>query len=190
MEIVFMFNIFGLAFFIQSLVNKTQTGNLLMKVIILGISVLSIAIARPEISLFAKLLFCLFPQVTQILALQTLLNLDNFDTGIDLHLLFTPHNGVSLGGTFFIFIISSALYIIASSLIIYWKLRGTVQRSENNNQLISDGGVNSNHQELLAHNVQLKQSGQILEIKNVSRSYGDLKAVNGFSGELFKNEIF
>ena len=190
MEIVFMLNIFGLAFFVQSLVNKTQTGNLLMKVIILGISVLSAAIARPEINVFAKLLFCLFPQVTQVLALQALLNLDNFDTGIDLHLLFTAHNGLSFGGTLFIFIITFALYIAAASLIIYWKLKGTVQRGERNNKITQDKDMNLNHQELLTHNVQLKQNGEVLEIKNVSRSYGYLKAVNGFSGELFKNEIF
>ena len=67
-------------------------------------------------------------------------------------------------------------------------MRVSVRRTDN--QLIQDKEIHLNHQELLSHNLQLKQNKELLEIKNVSRSYGHLKAVNGFSGELFKNEIF
>ena len=48
----------------------------------------------------------------------------------------------------------------------------------------------SYHEKLSDTNVELKKNGQFLSINNITKIYGDLKAVNNFSGELFKNEIF
>ena len=191
MEELFLLNIFGLAFFIQSLVNKTQTGNLLMKIIILGITLLSIVITKPEVTIFAKVLFCLFPQVTQVFGLSTLLYLDNYETGIDMHLLFTNHNGLSFGIELIILITTFILYIAGALIILTLKLKGNVKETESNT-FIQNANVAlaQNHQALSEHNVMLKENNELLEIKNLTRFYGDLTAVNGFNGELFKNEIF
>ena len=46
------------------------------------------------------------------------------------------------------------------------------------------------HEKLSDINIELKNSFSLLYINNVSRIYGELKAVNNFTCELFKNEIF
>ena len=47
-----------------------------------------------------------------------------------------------------------------------------------------------NHEELNEANKNLKEQNNFLNINNVTRKYDELIAVNNFSGELFKNEIF
>ena len=47
-----------------------------------------------------------------------------------------------------------------------------------------------NHEELSAININLKSSNIYLNIKNITKKYGELKAVDNFNGEIFKNEIF
>jgi ATP-binding cassette subfamily A (ABC1) protein 3 len=46
------------------------------------------------------------------------------------------------------------------------------------------------HEELNEKNKSLKNENTYLNIRNVTRKYDDLIAVNNFNGELFKNEIF
>ena len=46
------------------------------------------------------------------------------------------------------------------------------------------------HEELNEKNKSLKEQNLFLSIKNVTRKYDELIAVNNFNGELFKNEIF
>ena len=61
------------------------------------------------------------------------------------------------------------------------------------NEIASDNDANSlnkNHEELTSTNLALKKDNKYLNIKNITKIYGDLKAVNNFCGELFKNEIF
>ena len=62
------------------------------------------------------------------------------------------------------------------------------------NVISSDNDVNNtlkiNHEELTATNLALKKDNKYLNIKNITKIYGELKAVNNFCGELFKNEIF
>ena len=47
-----------------------------------------------------------------------------------------------------------------------------------------------NHEELSEKNKSLKSQNLYLNIRNVTRKYDQLYAVNNFNGELFKNEIF
>ena len=62
------------------------------------------------------------------------------------------------------------------------------------NEISSDNDANNtlikNHEELTSINLALKKDNKFLNIKNITKNYGDLKAVNNFCGELFKNEIF
>ena len=46
------------------------------------------------------------------------------------------------------------------------------------------------HEELNEVNSELKNRNEFLSIKNITKIYGDLRAVNNFNGELFKNEIY
>ena len=50
--------------------------------------------------------------------------------------------------------------------------------------------LNKYHEELNEINLELKNRNEFLKIKNITKIYGNLKAVNNFNGELFKNEIF
>ena len=62
------------------------------------------------------------------------------------------------------------------------------------NEITSDHDANMtltiNHEELTSTNLALKKDNKYLNIKNITKTYGDLIAVNNFCGELFKNEIF
>ena len=46
------------------------------------------------------------------------------------------------------------------------------------------------HEELSDINKALKQENNCLKIQNICKEYDDVKAVNNFNGELFKDEIF
>ena len=59
--------------------------------------------------------------------------------------------------------------------------------NDNNNDNIP---IPINHEKLSEQNNSLKQENNYLKIENLSKNYGELKAVNKFSGDFFKNEIF
>ena len=62
---------------------------------------------------------------------------------------------------------------------------------ENNNTIENDNDtMKVYHEELSAINKNLKNNNIYLNIKNITKIYDDLKAVNNFNGEIFKNEIF
>ena len=81
---------------LNTFIEKIQTGNTLIKVVYIGVLVLAFVVARPEIPTIAKYCFSLFPQVSQVVSLQNILILDNFDTGIDYTLFTTKYNSMSL----------------------------------------------------------------------------------------------
>ena len=54
----------------------------------------------------------------------------------------------------------------------------------------NENNVKVYHEELSPINNNLKNNNLYLNIKNITKIYGELKAVNNFSGEIFKNEIF
>ena len=56
----------------------------------------------------------------------------------------------------------------------------------NNNDTLTD----NQHQPLSSINKEFKKEGNYLAIKNISKYYDDLKAVNCFNGDIFPNEIF
>jgi ABC-type multidrug transport system ATPase subunit len=53
-----------------------------------------------------------------------------------------------------------------------------------------DLGIAKHHQELNDNYKRMKQANNCMEIRNVSKHFESLIAVNNFSGELFPNEIF
>ena len=74
---------------------------------------------------------------------------------------------------------------------LFTKVNRTI-KSENNNKYLENNDFKEKvyHEELSPINKNLKQNNIYLNIKNVTKLYGELKAVNNFSGEIFKNEIF
>ena len=59
-----------------------------------------------------------------------------------------------------------------------------------NDNIINFNNISIKHEELSDINKALKQENNCLKIQNISKEYNDVKAVDNFNGELFKNEIF
>ena len=207
-QILYIIDLFAMCFFLQSFIEKIQTGNTLIKVVYIGVLVLAFVVARPEIPTIAKYCFSLFPQVSQVVSLQNILILDNFDTGIDYTLFTTKYNSMSLLDALIFYIISILLFLGLGFFITLYKNSGLgfvefvkslftcKQRTmDDYKKVINEKEppnlkVEINHQELSQKNKEYKNSRNYLNITDVTRLYGDLKAVNCFNGELFPNEIF
>lgn len=82
-QLLYSLNLFSMAFFIHSFVDKVQTGNTIIKVLFIGMGTFSIVLMGTDVSLRTKLIFSIFPQVTQAYNCATFLKLDNIPSSID-----------------------------------------------------------------------------------------------------------
>lgn len=114
---LFTLNIFGMSFLFQSFIQRVQTGQTILKIIYIGITILSSATNGPEIPKIAKYILSIFPQITLLSNFETMLVLDNYPK-IDYTLLKTEYNKISLIETFIIFYFTSIAYIFFSVLVV------------------------------------------------------------------------
>ena len=202
-QILYIISIFSSAFFYQSFIDKIQTGGTIIKMMFIGISIFSIVVMQIEVPLSVKLIFSIFPQITQVLNFQTLLMLDNYKT-IDWTLFTTPFNHLSLLHSLIIYIVIIVLYIGIGFFIMFYRQSGVdfltfilspckgKKRNVNPENIKSDYviPIEINHQELSQANIDKKTNNNYLSIQKVSRFYDELKAVDDFNGEIFGGEIF
>ena len=116
------------------------------------------------------------------------------------------YNKICYLDTFIMFIVQIVLYLVISLFYKYYKNSGLpffyfiksffikVNREIVEDNLISNKApelsLEKHHEELNEINKSLKSQNLSLDIRSVTKKYDDLIAVNNFSGELFKNEIF
>lgn len=214
-QVLFSLNIFGMSLLFQSLVNSIQTGQSLLKVLYIGVTILSNAIIHPKVPFVIKVLFSFFPQITQLANFELLIVLDNYEK-IDFVLATTKLNGISLLNTYALYIFTFVIYIAVSKIISKYKehnmdifsyimyvLLGCkrngdysmlekrdVVDNEFQSKIDNKTGLSIYHEDVNDAETQFKNSKQYLHIKGVSKYYGDLIAVNNFNCELYPNEIF
>lgn len=214
-QLLFTLNIFGMSFLFQTLVKTVQTGQTILKVVYLGVTILSNAVIHPEVPFIAKVILAIFPQITQLANFELLLILDNYPNGIDYTLFTTPYNQISLSNTLTLFCFTFFTYILIASIMASYEnsgmdcisfikymiksaknagYRALEERDNIDREFQSkydyQTGTKVQHEEISAQNSNNKKSKRYLSINNVSKYFGDLIAVNNFSGELYPNEIF
>ena len=198
---LFEIQLFSYVFFITTFMHKDSSSGL-MKSIYIILSLLGNYILDPNVNYYLKILLLLFPNINLIANFNILLLIDNFEVGMNKKLFFTKNDSISLFNIIVIQIISIILMLsIAIITIMYKEGFLTFCSSENEEEIGEKITIDSeddkhltqfeiNHEEITEINKQLKKQKNYLNIKNVYKIFGDVKAVNNFNGEIFNNEIF
>ena len=199
-----LFNLaqFSLLLFIVTLSNNKKSGIILVNLLCFGSLVLGYVLTQGESHKFIQTLFNLFPNANTFSSIKCIIKLQNI--GIyswdNLRL---SYNKISYLDTLIMFIIEIIFYIFISFFAKYYQNSGlpfldflksiftkvsrdTLSLSNN----VTESSLEINHEDLNEVNQSLKSNNTYLNLKNVTRKYDQLLAVDNFSGELFKNEIF
>ena len=198
---LFEIQLFSYVFFITIFINK-DSSNGLMKTIFIILSLLGNYILDPNVNYYLKLILLCFPNINLIANFNILILIDNFEVGLDKKLFFTKNDSLSLFNIIVIQIISIILILSIGIIIICFK-EGILSFSKENEEeeIGTKISIDSeddkhltqyeiNHEEITETNQKLKSENNYLNIKNVYKIFGDVKAVNNFNGEIFNNEIF
>ena len=198
---LFEIQLFSYVFFITTFMHKDSSSGL-MKSIYIILSLLGNYILDPNVNYYLKILLLLFPNINLIANFNILLLIDNFEVGMNKKLFFTKNDSISLFNIIVIQIISIILMLSIAIITIMYKEGFLTFCSNDNEEEIGEKiTIDSeddkhltqfeiNHEEITETNKQLKQQKNYLNIKNVYKIFGDVKAVNNFNGEIFNNEIF
>ena len=206
--LLFSFNIYCVCIFFTTCIKTTKTGTTAVKFYNFGSILLGFVIVDPQTSKFTKIVFSLIPQINFYSSLKSIFNLNNFDT-LSFEKLILKSGKISFIEVMIMYIVDIIFYLGLSILIQSYRDSGlssfeyiisffkkVERKADPNNSLLIEGDNVSklnfevHHQELSPQNQQKKKEDQCLKLINVSKSFGDLKAVDNFNGELFPNEIF
>ena len=208
-QLLFLLNVFAMIFCAHTFIKHVSTGNTVIKIFYFGIIIFSTVLINPNANLTVKYISCLLPQVTQVVNIHTILMLDSYEV-IDAQLFMTKYRGISLFNCLLMYVISSTAFFLVGLLMSFYQQSGTtfmkfilspfkpttrvIEDDTSNNNIILDQprdlGIAKHHQELNDNYKRMKQANNCMEIRNVSKHFESLIAVNNFSGELFPNEIF
>jgi ABC-type multidrug transport system fused ATPase/permease subunit len=202
--ILFSVSVYCVCIFFTTCIKTTKTGTTAVKFYNFGSILLGFVIVLPQTSKFTKIVFNFIPQINFYGCLYIIYNLNNFES--------LTGERIQLKSAKMSFIESIIMYIV--DIIFYLGLSIFIQSFRDSglhfipylksffsktvskiylpleNENIIQQKFEINHQELSEINKQNKQQNKCLQLINVSKSFGDLKAVDNFNGELFPNEIF
>jgi len=203
----FSFSIYSVCIFFTTCIKSTKTGTTAVKFYNFGSILLGVVIVLPKTSKFTKIVFCFIPQINIYSSLNTIFNLNNFEnltwdllkikaakmSMVEILIMYIVEIIFYLGLSVFIQSFSdSGLNFIQYLTSFFKKVSRKIESTENNSLIINDDekiSFETHHQELSPNNQELKKNDQCLRLVNISKSFGDLKAVDNFNGELFPNEI-
>ena len=204
----FSFSIYSVCIFFTTCIKSTKTGTTAVKFYNFGSILLGVVIVLPKTSKFTKIVFCFIPQINIYSSLNTIFNLNNFEnltwdllkikaakmSMVEILIMYIVEIIFYLGLSVFIQSFSdSGLNFIQYLTSFFKKVSRKIESTENNSLIINDDekiSFETHHQELSPINQELKKNDQCLRLVNISKTFGDLKAVDNFNGELFPNEIF
>ena len=206
--LIFSFNIYCVCVFFTTCIKTTKTGTTAVKFYNFGSILLGFVIVDPQTSKFTKIVFSFIPQINFYSSLKSIFNLNNFDS-LSFEKLILKSGKISFIEVMLMYIVDIIFYLGLSILIQSYRDSGlsffdyiksffkkVERKADPNSSLLIEGdNVNKlnfevHHQELSPQNQKKKDENQCLKLINVSKSFGDLKAVDNFNGELFPNEIF
>ena len=205
--ILFNLSQFSLLLFIVTVSNNKKSGIILVNLLCFGSLVIGYVLTQGETHKFIQTLFNLFPNANIFSSIKCIIKLQSI--GIyswdNIRL---SYNKISYLDTLIMFFVEIFVYLFISFFTKFYQNSGLpffdfiksiftkVNRETlSNNQTLSSNlesecPLERNHEELNEVNKSLKSQNLYLNIRNVTRRYDELLAVNNFSGELFKNEIF
>ena len=204
--VIFLYNfgIFSLILFIVTLSKNKKTGLILVNLIGFVSLVIGFVLNQGLPHKALQIVFNFFPNINLFCSIKLVVKLQflglySFDyTRLS-------YNGINYIETVIMFVVEIIFYFLIALFIrayqnsglnfiyflksIFVKVnRETEIRIESND--IEEIPQAIYHEELNEKNKSLKNENTYLNIRNVTRKYDDLIAVNNFNGELFKNEIF
>ena len=205
--ILFCISMYSVGVLFTTCIDTTKTGATAIKFYNFGSLFLGFAIVLPKTSKVTKIIFEFIPQINFFINYWVTFCLGNFQTlSGDLVILKTAK--MCYIESLVMFAADITFYLGLARIIQSFKDSGLpftlyvksfftkVSRSGNINiplkeeNYIKEEVIQHNFQELSEINKLKSEQNQCLRLVNVSKSFGDLKAVNCFNGELFSNEIF
>ena len=205
--ILFSFSIYCVCIFFTTCLKTTKTGTTAVKFYNFGSILLGFVIVLSKTSKFTKIIFGFIPQINFYMSLCIIFNLNNFDK-ITWDIFRLRASKMSIMEVFILYLVDIIFYLGLTIFIQSYKDSGLnfflyiksffthVSRKaitsyyieENNNSKIK---FDIYHEKLSLENQKKSENNEgCLKIQNISKSFGDLKAVDKFNGELFENEIF
>ena len=200
--IFFNLGLFSLLLFIVTISKNKKIGIILINLLGFGSLIVGYVLTQGSTHAAIQTLFNFFPNANLFCSIKLIIKLQflgrySFDN-IRLN-----YNGVNYLDTLIMFIVEIIFYSFLSLFIRAYQNSGLnffqfiksiftkvnrqvdfiIESKEEIPQII-------NHEELNEKNKSLKSQNTYLNIRNVTRKYDELYAVNNFNGELFKNEIF
>ena len=204
--IMFSLSIYCVCIFFTTCIQSTKTGTTAVKFYNFGSILLGFVIVLPKTSKFTKIVFSFIPQINLFSSLCTIFNLNNFEN-LSGQLLRLKAAKMSIIEVFLMYFFEIIFYLGLSIFIQSYKDSGLnfisylksyytkVSRKSNVVESILIDNTEHlsyevHHQELSPANQEKSRQHKCLKLENVSKNFGDLKAVDCFNGELFPNEIF
>ena len=205
--VLFSFCLYCVCIFFTTCIKSTKTGTTAVKFYNFGSILLGFVIVLSGTSKFTKIVFCFIPQINLYTSLCTIFNLNNFEN-LTWDLLNIKAAKMSMVEVFVMYIVEIVFYLGLSIFIQSYSDSGlnfipyiksfftkVSRKTLTTNALIENidnENINfeTHHQELSPINQEKKKQDQCLRLVNISKTFGDLKAVDNFNGELFPNEIF
>ena len=194
---------FSLLLFIVTITPNKKSGIILVNLLDFGSLVIGYVLTQGSPHKFLQILFNFFPNANTFSSIKCIIKLQNL--GIyswdNIRL---SYNKISYLDTLIMFIVEIIFYIFISVFVKFYQNSGLsflqfiksiftkvnretyIKVLSSNNEL----SLERNHEELNETNKSLKSQNIYLNIKNVTRKYDELVAVNNFCGEIFKDEIF
>ena len=197
---------FSLLYFIVNISTNKKSGIILVNLLCFGSLVVGLVLNQGGGSHRLTLLFFnLFPNTNIFTSIKCIIKLQRLGR-FSWDNIRLRYNKICYLDTFIMFIVEILLYSFISLFYKYYKNSGLpfldyvksffikVNREIDENNLItnkdSELSLERHHEELNEANKTLKSQNMYLDIRGVTKKYDDLVAVNNFSGELYKNEIF
>ena len=210
--ILFSICIYCVCIFFTTAIKTIKTGGTAVKFYNFGLLLLGVIISLPKVSKITKIILCFIPQINMFSAINIILNLNNFEH-LTWDLFFVKSAKMSFFEVVIMYITQIIFYLGLSYIIQSYRDSGLpftlyitslfTKVSRDKNEVIDtllNNDINEidnekqifeiHHQELSPTNQDYSNQKQCLKLVNVCKNFGDLKAVDNFSGELYPNEIF
>ena len=200
--ILFNLGLFSLLLFFVTISKNKKVGLILINLFGFGSLVFGYILTQGSPHKAIQILFNFLPNANLFCSIKLITKLQ-FLGRYSLDNIRLNYNGVNYLDTLIMFIAEIILFIFLSLFIrayqnsglnfIYF-IKSIFTKVSRNDEAIFDSKEEipqtKYHEELNEKNQSLKDQNLYLNIRNVTRKYDELVAVNNFNGELFKNEIF
>jgi len=109
---LFSLNILGMALVFHQFVNDVRSGQSLLKLVYISVSLFSVVISREGVHYIFRYIFSIFPQTVLKSSFEIFLSTSNFENGLDWNMMFAYYKGVNMCLLYTIYLIDFIIYIL------------------------------------------------------------------------------